>query len=37
MAQKNKQTNISPPMAFDDTLDDIRLHGLHPLLAHPER
>ena len=28
---------FSPPMAFDDTLDDIRLHGLHPLLAHPER
>ena len=28
---------FSPPMAFDDTLDDIRLKGLHPLLAHPER
>lgn len=28
---------FSPPMAFDDTLDDIRQKGLHPLLAHPER
>lgn len=28
---------FSPPMAFEDTLDDIRLKGLHPLLAHPER
>ncbi len=28
---------FSPPMAFEDTLDEIRLRGLHPLLAHPER
>ena len=28
---------FSPPMAFEDTLDEIRLKGLHPLLAHPER
>jgi len=28
---------FSPPMAFQDTLDEIRLSGLHPLLAHPER
>ena len=28
---------FSPPMSFQDTLDDIRLQGLHPLLAHPER
>ena len=28
---------FSPPMSFEDTLDEIRLKGLHPLLAHPER
>ena len=28
---------FSSPMAFEDTLDEIRLRGLHPLLAHPER
>ncbi|MBR1575554.1 MAG: capsular biosynthesis protein [Bacteroidales bacterium] len=28
---------FSPPMAFEDTLDEIRQKGFHPLLAHPER
>ena len=28
---------FNPPMAFNDTLKAIRLRGLHPLLAHPER
>lgn len=28
---------FSPPMAFEDTLNEIRMKGLHPLLAHPER
>ena len=28
---------FSPPMAFEDTLVEIQMKGLHPLLAHPER
>lgn len=28
---------FNPPLAFEDTLTAIRLRGLHPLLAHPER
>lgn len=28
---------FNPPMAFEETLKAIRLRGLHPLLAHPER
>ena len=28
---------FNPPMAFEDTLKEIRTRGLHPLLAHPER
>ena len=28
---------FNPPMAFEQTLTQIKLHGFHPLLAHPER
>lgn len=28
---------FNPPMAFNQTLDEIRLRGYKPLLAHPER
>ena len=28
---------FSAPIAFEDTLTEIRLRGIHPLLAHPER
>lgn len=28
---------FNPPLAFEQTLAQIKLHGFHPLLAHPER